>query len=225
MPPFPAKNESSQRRRAFSLRTHRRHGTGFTLIELLAVISIIGILSAILIPVVGIARKSAHQARCLSNLKDLGNAFFLYHAENRELFPRARDADGKTWDTAIGFSAETGTILHCPLDTDERSPGAGVAPRSYSMNDQLMENLDNPQRGISFSSIPNPAKTVLLSEWFAKGNIVGRSDYAWNITPDKVFDSMPYVHGGGSSCHILWMDGHVSLVRKSKLTLEDFLFD
>ena len=51
---------------------------GFTLIELLVVIAIIAILAAILFPVFAQARESARRASCLSNLRQMTNAFLMY---------------------------------------------------------------------------------------------------------------------------------------------------
>jgi len=63
-------------RRSFS------HGAAFTLIELLVVISIIAILIAILIPVLGRSRELGHRTVCLSNLKQLTFAWVAFAEEN-----------------------------------------------------------------------------------------------------------------------------------------------
>jgi prepilin-type N-terminal cleavage/methylation domain-containing protein len=64
---------------------------GFTLIELLTVIAIIGILAAILIPVVGKVRESARVSVCASNLRQLGLGIHLYAADNNDETPPNRD--------------------------------------------------------------------------------------------------------------------------------------
>ena len=58
---------------------------GFTLIELLVVIAIIGILVAILVPAVVMARESARRTTCLNNMKQLGYATTQFHDARRAL--------------------------------------------------------------------------------------------------------------------------------------------
>jgi len=58
---------------------------GFTLIELLVVIAIIAILAAILFPVFAQAREKARAISCISNLKQIGTAAFMYAQDYDEV--------------------------------------------------------------------------------------------------------------------------------------------
>lgn len=80
-------------------RRHATAGRAFTLIELLTVIAIIGILAAIIIPVVGKVRDSARVAGTRSNARQIALAINSFASENRGFFPQ--------WDA--GPDAPAGT--------------------------------------------------------------------------------------------------------------------
>lgn len=86
---------------------------GFTLIELLTVIAIIGILAAILIPVVGRVREQAKAAQCVVHLRDLGTAAHIYASDNGQdmLPPHIRNSSPGTkpdseWGSRIGVNSQ-----------------------------------------------------------------------------------------------------------------------
>ena len=71
---------------------------GFTLIELLTVIAILGVLAAILIPVVGTVRNKARASNSVSNLRQIFLGLTLFADESRDQFPKATNT--VDWDIA-----------------------------------------------------------------------------------------------------------------------------
>src|SRR4051812_39401140 len=65
----------------------------FTLVELLVVIGIIAVLISILLPTLSKAKQSAARAACLSNLRQIGQMFNVYAAENRQQIPLGTNSD------------------------------------------------------------------------------------------------------------------------------------
>jgi prepilin-type N-terminal cleavage/methylation domain-containing protein/prepilin-type processing-associated H-X9-DG protein len=81
-------------------RMSRNQKSAFTLVELLVVIAIIGILVALLLPAINMARQSAYRNSCRNNMKQIGLALCA-HEESLKKYPSGGEGTDYTVSPAI----------------------------------------------------------------------------------------------------------------------------
>jgi len=100
-----------------SHRGRRGQERGFTLIELLVVIAVITLLMALLVPVLGRARKQARAIACQANPRQWGMAMHVYTQDNEGQLPTGGGGTSGIWLLRGSFTAQadpntTGHALH-----------------------------------------------------------------------------------------------------------------
>lgn len=98
----------------------------FTLIECLVVISIVGILFALLASAVQMARESARRIQCVNNLKQIGLAMHSYH-ETYNVFPSAITAQRFSPHVALLPNLDLANLYNC-INIDRDGTAATNSP-------------------------------------------------------------------------------------------------
>jgi prepilin-type N-terminal cleavage/methylation domain-containing protein len=162
---------------------------GLTLIELLVVIAIIGVLVAILLPVLASAKATAYKAQCAGNLKQWGAAVTMYAGDNSGCFPdntRPGAAD-------LAWMAYDFSNIFYPVYLYHNKPGTSVSGLR-SKNDVFYcptdiahreaESLGNLPNVIGYNYLPGRAQTTNL--WGVSWNYDASGLGAWCVQRSKL---------------------------------------
>ena len=232
------------------LRNHRRApsscsvaGTNhppraFTLIELLTVIAIIGILAAILIPVVGKVRQAARGSTTTSNLRQVGVAMSLFTADNKQRFPVHWSTTQQSWIIALsryanvpfdGVNLENGntslvlngSIFDYPF---QREPYADQQGYGFGFNALYLTTWGHggpypgsPSfTGMQTSQVKNPSKTVMVMPSEIRG-VENMATSVIDAPLSRLGAGLPYLDPSGA-CWALFVDGHVEKFSRNQDT-------
>src|SRR5213593_3303744 len=125
------------------------HDRAFTLIELLVIV----VLIAILLPTLSRARESANRSACLSNLRQLGQAFNMYANQFKGYIPLGQMSDEYQWDYTLNFANSSKTfVTHLGVLRDAHLLDS---PRTYFCPSEI-----DPQWQFATAENPWPFVTV-----------------------------------------------------------------
>lgn len=217
---------------------------GFTLIELLTVVAIVGILSCVLVPVVGSARDAASKAALTANYRQIGAAIALFSADNHGRYPGVRD-DNISYDLLGGQmpyriyqNAQQRTALQGP---DHLGPYLAAQEISYNGAAYLYTPvLDCPKMRSKYSLAQSVTlKSTLLAKTLSADGSNASLIYPFGssaplnaMTSAQISSAIPVarrwllhdyepndnnnpIHGSGYVT--LFFDGHVESVSKEHM--------
>jgi prepilin-type N-terminal cleavage/methylation domain-containing protein/prepilin-type processing-associated H-X9-DG protein len=190
----------------------RRFDQGFTLIEVLAVIVILGVLAAMVIPAISSVRARGHAVACMSNLRQVGLGMELYLQENRGYYP---EIYGKGTEPTKTWMWKLGPYLDFPENAMGPSPLAKAAGVFVCPDPSFNRKTRNASYAYNVaidwspwfyrkSAVPEPRKTFLVVE--ADVN----SDYFSPFATADVSRRHP-----GHTANFLFVDGHVEALSQT----------
>jgi prepilin-type N-terminal cleavage/methylation domain-containing protein len=146
---------------------------GFTMLEILAVIAILAVLMAVLVPASLAIWEKSHSAQCISNLRQMGAAFGSYAADNDGCLPTNNDKYPGRWYLVLNpylglkdSDRSRPSIFICPANDRKTDMGnfALWSDVSYWCNLFFMPRATKGSDGkiTSWANSPGPVRIVSL---------------------------------------------------------------
>jgi prepilin-type N-terminal cleavage/methylation domain-containing protein/prepilin-type processing-associated H-X9-DG protein len=208
--------------------TRGRVAGGFTLVELLVVISIIGILTAMLMPALARAKGKANQVKCVNHLRQLTLALSLYASDYGGEFP-PRLAPPNAWPHKLKPYYVDWQLISCPSDrfglarffANDSNPKCSFLINGF--NDFFMRTLSDKDyqlhrrwrwpHGMKESAIPKPSETIVFGEK-RSGSVHVHMDIDQGERGNDFEEIEHQRHGRGSN--FAFADSSVRLLPKNK---------
>jgi len=130
-----------------SAQKYRLSRNGFTLVELLVVIGIIALLISVLLPALNSARKQADRVKCLSALRQIGNAYAMYTNDNQGYLPVAQHLWASSYIT--GAAADRDKRWHDFISKYLMGPTAVTDPATGTVHTSTMSNFSGTAGGVN----------------------------------------------------------------------------